>query len=269
MNIQEMHNVFRTLSQQMGMQLIRGILPESIDTFINDAIVEKTRLELVQGVRTAMQETINTQSSTMSPINAFRTLYRTARYSIDINSINPNTNKVSYYNQQNGFHIINIPIINSNINVDENEYKISPMMFLGFSVEYENTLRGNSIACRLIGSDVLETTLRDYCNGASKDAPIVCLSSIPVIEGGSEKLDVISNEQLEVYTNAKNCAVKFLNIKYIKTPNIVRHDVDLNKCINCDLPEYTHFEIVERAVAKFYNTIYPNSNSQQNVKQND
>lgn len=266
MNIQEMHNTFRTLGQQMGMQLIRGILPESIDVYLNDVIIEKTQVELLQGVRTALQDSVNTQASTMSPINAFRSLYRTARYAINTEDVNEDTKKVSYYNANNGFHIINIPVVGSEITVDTKEYKISPMMFLGFSVEYDNTLRGNSIACRMIGSDVLETTLRDYCNGASKDSPIVCLSSIPIVENGLEKTGVISNEQLEIYTNSKGCEVKFLNIKYIKTPNVVKHDIDTAKCVNCDLPAYTHFDIVEKAVAKFYASVgaqTPNQATQQ------
>lgn len=261
-----MHNTFRTLGQQMGMQLIRGILPESIDVYLNDVIIEKTQVELLQGVRTALQDSVNTQASTMSPINAFRSLYRTARYAINTEDVNEDTKKVSYYNANNGFHIINIPVVGSEITVDTKEYKISPMMFLGFSVEYDNTLRGNSIACRMIGSDVLETTLRDYCNGASKDSPIVCLSSIPIVENGLEKTGVISNEQLEIYTNSKGCEVKFLNIKYIKTPNVVKHDIDITKCVNCDLPAYTHFDIVEKAVAKFYASVgaqTPNQATQQ------
>lgn len=261
-----MHNTFRTLGQQMGMQLIRGILPESIDVYLNDVIIEKTQVELLQGVRTALQDSVNTQASTMSPINAFRSLYRTARYAINTEDVNEDTKKVSYYNANNGFHIINIPVVGSEITVDIKEYKISPMMFLGFSVEYDNTLRGNSIACRMIGSDVLETTLRDYCNGASKDSPIVCLSSIPIVENGLEKTGVISNEQLEIYTNSKGCEVKFLNIKYIKTPNVVKHDIDIAKCVNCDLPAYTHFDIVEKAVAKFYASVgaqTPNQATQQ------
>ncbi len=261
-----MHNTFRTLGQQMGMQLIRGILPESIDVYLNDVIIEKTQVELLQGVRTALQDSVNAQASTMSPINAFRSLYRTARYAINTEDVNEDTKKVSYYNANNGFHIINIPVVGSEITVDTKEYKISPMMFLGFSVEYDNTLRGNSIACRMIGSDVLETTLRDYCNGASKDSPIVCLSSIPIVENGLEKTGVISNEQLEIYTNSKGCEVKFLNIKYIKTPNVVKHDIDIAKCVNCDLPAYTHFDIVEKAVAKFYASVgaqTPNQATQQ------
>ena len=250
-----MHNMFRTLGQQMGMQLIRGILPESIDVYINDVIIEKTQQELLSGIRTALQDSVNTQASTMSPINTFRTLYRSVRYKIDTSNVDENIHKVSFYNESNGFHIINIPTVDSDIEIDEREYKINPMMFLGFSVEYDNTLRGNAVACRLIGSDVLETTLRDYCNGASKDSPIVVLNSIPVIKDGVEQTGVISNEQLEIYTGTKNCSVKYLNIKYIKTPNVVKYDLDEKKCINCDLPAYTHFDIVEKAVGKFYASI--------------
>ena len=239
----------------MGMQLIRGILPESIDVYINDVIIEKTQQELLSGIRTALQDSVNTQASTMSPINTFRTLYRSVRYKIDTSNVDENVHKVSFYNEYNGFHIINIPTVDSDIEIDEREYKINPMMFLGFSVEYDNTLRGNAVACRLIGSDVLETTLRDYCNGASKDSPIVVLNSIPVIKNGVEQTGVISNEQLEIYTGTKNCSVKYLNIKYIKTPNVVKYDLDDSKCVNCDLPAYTHFDIVERAVGKFYASI--------------
>lgn len=261
-----MHNTFRTLGQQMGLQLIRGILPESIDVYINEVITEKVHQEILAGVHTTLQDSVNTQSSTMQPINTFRNLYRSARYSIDTNDIGSNK-KVSFYNAKNGYHIINIPTIDSGITIGEREYKINPMMFLGFSVEYANTLRGNAIACRLIGSDVLETTLRDYCNGASKDSPIVVLNSIPVIKDGIEQTGVISNEQLEIYTGAKDCKVKFLNVKYIKVPNVVKHDLDLTKCVNCDLPSYTHFDIVEKAVMKFAASIGTNVPNQANLQQ--
>lgn len=246
----------------MGMQLIRGILPESIDVFINNVIIEKTQTELLSGVKTVLQDTVSTQASTMSPINTFRNLYRTARYEID--PLNDDKGLINFYNEANGYHIIDIPTVNStNIQLDAqaNEFRINPMMYLGFSVEYDNTLRGNAVACRLIGADVLETTLRDYCNGASKDAPIAVLNALPVLietnEGRelSESTSAISNEQVEIYTGTKGCAIKHINIKYIKTPNVVKFDMDLSKCVNCDLPAYTHFDIVERAVVKFQSSI--------------
>ncbi len=266
MNIQEMHNTFRTIGQQMGMQLIRGILPESIDVFINNVIIEKTQSELLGGVRTVLQDSVNTQGSTMSPINTFRNLYRTARY--EISRVNGDTDEnglINYYNADNGYHIINIPTIANSDGIRlkplNNEFFINPMMYLGFSVEYGNTLRGNAVACRLIGADVLETTLRDYCNGASKDSPIAVLNAVPVLMDSptgnafAESQSAISNEQVEIYTGTKDCFVKYLNIKYIKTPNVVKFDLDEKKCVNCDLPAYTHFDIVERAVAKFQASI--------------
>lgn len=252
MTISEMHDTFRVLGQQMGLQLVRGILPESIDVYINNVITEKVQQELLLGVRTALQDSVNTQASTMSTINTFRTLYRNVRYKItgfDDDFASDKTNQIlRYYNGNNGYHIINIPTVNSKIG---NEC-ISPMMFLGFSVEYDNTLRGNPVACRLIGSDVLETTLRDYCNGASKTDPIVSLSSIPYIGGDLDNLTKSSNEQLEIFVNTKDCKVQYLNIKYIKTPNVVKFSLDNDKCVHCDLPDYTHYDIVERAVQKFY-----------------
>ena len=255
MNIQEMHQVFRTLGQQLGIQLNRGILPESIDVYINQVITEKTQEELLMGVRTALQDSVTTQAQSMSPINAFRTLYRNVRYKINTTQVNENTGKVAFYNPDNGYHIINIPTVKSKVTLDIREHKISPMLFTGFSVEFNNTLRGNPVACRIIGSDVVETTLRDYCNGAGKDSPIVCLSSVPIIKDGQELLDGTSNEQLEVYINSKDTDIKYLNIHYIKTPNVVKYDVDINKCVNCDLPDYTHSNIIERAVQKYYQSI--------------
>lgn len=252
MTISEMHDTFRVLGQQMGLQLVRGILPESIDVYINNVITEKVQQELLLGVRTALQDSVNTQASTMSTINTFRTLYRNVRYKItgfDDDFASDKTNQIlRYYNGNNGYHIINIPTVNSEIG---NE-RISPMMFLGFSVEYDNTLRGNPVACRLIGSDVLETTLRDYCNGASKTDPIVSLSSIPYVDGNLDSLTQSSNEQLEIFVNTKDCKVQYLNIKYIKTPNVVKFSLKDGECVHCDLPDYTHYDIVERAVQKFY-----------------
>ena len=252
MTIRDMHDTFRVLGQQMGLQLVRGILPESIDVYINNVITEKVQQELLLGVRTALQDSVNTQASTMSTINTFRTLYRNVRYKItgfDNNFDSDKTDQIlRYYNGNNGYHIINIPMVNSKI-VGE---QISPMMFLGFSVEYDNTLRGNPVACRLIGSDVLETTLRDYCNGASKTDPIVSLSSISYINRDPDNLTKYSNEQLEIFVNTKDCKVQYLNIKYIKTPNVVKFSLKDDECVHCDLPDYTHYDIVERAVQKFY-----------------
>lgn len=277
MDIQRMHESFRVIGQQMGMQLVRGILPESIDVYINNVIVEKTQIDLLNNVKTVLQDNVNMQGSTMSPINLFRTLYRNARYKITPANDGPDGNYEyvdlcpnGFYNEKNGYHKILMPTIslktyydtpsNSDDNpaihiLENNAYFINPMLYLGFSVEYDNESQGNATACRLIGADMLETTFRDYCNGASKKEPIVTMVSSPIIKNSMESSTGIAREYIELYTNTKDCRAKYLNIKYIKTPNVVKWDTDIAKCVNCDLPEYTHFEIVERAVRKFFASV--------------
>ena len=291
MNIQQMHESFRVIGQQMGMQLVRGILPESIDVYLNNVIVEKTQIDLLNNVKTVLQDNVNMQGSTMSPINLFRSLYRNARYKIGYTSEELDAEYANHeykgeileldrdyypkskdtYNSNNGYHKIWMPTTNyvkflNNTKIDEEtfildlnktnkEYSINPMLYLGFSVEYDDASQGNSTSCRLIGADMLETTFRDYCNGASKKEPVATMISAPIIEDAQESFSGISNEYVEIYTNTKNCRIKYITIKYIKTPNVVKWDKDLTKCVNCDLPEYTHFEIVERAVRKFFASV--------------
>lgn len=261
MNIQEMHSGFRTLGQQMGMQLVRGILPEAIDVYINDVIVEKTQQELFRGVNTALQDNVNLQGSTMNPVNLFRSLYRNARFKLDKSIL---TKLVTYYNASNGYYEIAMPTLSykaaKNISLESGEYFINPMMYLSFSLEYDENSRGRATACRMIGADTLETTLRDYCNAADKNNPIVTLIGAPIIGTDNlEKTEGVSSEYIELYTNTKDLDVKYINIKYIKTPNVVKYDLDLTKCVNCDLPEYCHFEIVERAVQKFFASVGQNA----------
>lgn len=257
MNIQEMHYTFRVLGQQLGIQLIRGILPESIDTLINSAIIEKVQEESLVGVHNSLQDSVGTQGQVMSPINSFKTLFKRARYKLDTNQVNANTGKIAYYNPLNGYYILNIPVINSDIKLDDNENKISPMFFTRFSLEYEDTMIGNAVSCRIIGRDRLDETLNDYCNNASKDFPIVCISS-----NDNEN----NQEQIEIFSNTKKANIKFINIYYIKTPNVVKYNKDLSQCVNCDLPEYTHHNIVERAVNK-YNMIVGNTSDRNNNRQ--
>lgn len=257
MNIQEMHNTFRTLGQQMGLQLIRGILPESIDVYLNNAIVELTRQELINGVQVNMQIEQTGNVSVMSKVNTFKTLYRTVRYSINTSEEvdDAYSDKVEYVNKNKGYYVINIPTINSNIIIDKDEYRINPMMYLQFRVEYSFEDRGFGIDCRIINADEIANTLRDYCNRVSKNNPIVVLKSIPVIDESIESSNSISNQQIELYVGTGSHIVRYLAIDYIKTPNVVKYDTDIEKCVNCDLPEFIHFAIVQMAVNLYRQSI--------------
>lgn len=248
MDIPEMHTIFRTLAQKQGMQLVRNILPESIDVCINDAIIEKVRTELLKGTinpstRTSRYYQYNDREvSVMNPINTFRTLFKNARIALDDN-VNADSN-VEEYDADNGFYVFNIPSTG-----EETKAVINPLMFLDVSVEYKGTTRADAKFCRFLPMDLVEETIQDFCNRPSKEYPIV----------------VLNNNSLIFYTNTKT-PIKYLNIKYIKHPNIVKYSVNVDEAVNCDLPEFLHYEIVENAVIKF---IASNTLNQQVTKQNN
>lgn len=255
MDIEKMHEVFRTLGQQMGMQLVRAILPEEIDVWINDAITEKTRAEILKSINYSVQFAGNVNVSKMTNINLFKSLYRNARFKL---SEENNDGLVTYYNSDNGYYEITVPTIDAadavKNSLQSEEYCINPMLYLSFALEYDDKSRGSSTNCRIIPDDEIENTMNDYCNRASKDYPIVTLLGIPNVENVLETSQNVYNEQLRVYTNKPNCVINYLNIKYIKKPNVVNY----NTKVDCDLAEYTHYEIVEKAVEKFIKSINVN-----------
>lgn len=189
MNIQEMHVLFRTLGQQMGMQKIRAILPESIDNYLNDSIVEKVRNTVLANVNTVYQDKVAMRDNFISPINALRTLYKEAYLPVP-NSINP--------------YRVSIGDIDS-------------MFYTSFSVDYTTK---RHIKCRFVEGDKLEDTINDYCNRAFWDAPIVSLFAdengkevIHIFNGDSSKeidkliVRYIENPKTVVWSNDLSLAV--------------------------------------------------------------
>lgn len=198
MTIFEMHQHFRVFAQQMGMQLVRAILPEEIDVYINSAIIDKVKEFVLSNVQTQFADKVSVQDNSISPINYIRTLYK-----IEQRSLNNNT--------------INLP---------------EAMYYTAFSVQYNGN--DKTYGCRLIEPDKLENTLNDYCNGASYDCPICSIYN----DG--------NNNVVRVYSGNKKADL--ILIKYISNPN----KVDYNKSISCDLPEYTHNDIVQLACQKYF-----------------
>ena len=276
MDIDRMHSTFRVIGQQMGMQLVRGILPESIDVYINAEIGELIQTEFLANAHTVLQDNVNLQSMTISPINLFRTLYRKDEIPLRIR-----TDDADYIEKdlETGYYKIYIP---NKTNVGDQTYgypvhntdllgmkgwgkkPLEPMLYLGVNIATETDKPGRYKACRLIGADVLETTLRDYCNGADKNNPIAVLlgESINITNEEFEVIKTINAEYFEIYTNTKDFKIDRIYLSYIKYPNIVHWDVNPDNRIDCDLPEYIHYKIVEGAVRRFLISINNGSISQ-------
>lgn len=208
-----MHEMFRTVGQQVGMQDVRAILPESIDIFINTAIIEKARSIVMENTKTAFPNRVSIQNNFVSPINALRTLYR--RKEITITDI---TKDVQLSQLDNVF------------------------LYTSFAIRYNNN--DSEYKCRFIDGDKLEETLNDVLNGASWDYPICSMFN------GEN-----NSEYLKVFINSNSHTPNAIIIKYIANPAVVKFSKTAAECVNCDLPDYLHSEIVELAVSKFFKSV--------------
>lgn len=213
MDISQMHEMFRTVGQQVGMQDVRAILPESIDIFINIAIIEKARSIVMENTKTAFPNRVSIQNNFISPINALRTLYR--RKEITITDI---TKDVQLGQLDNVF------------------------LYTSFAIRYDNN--DSEYKCRFIDGDKLEETLNDVLNGASWDYPICSMFN------GEN-----NSEYLKVFINSNSHTPNTIIIKYIANPAVVKFSKNAAECVNCDLPDYLHSEIVELAVSKFFKSV--------------
>lgn len=212
MTIQEMHQLFRVVGQQVGMQTIRAILPEEIDVFLNMAINEKIRYVLASNVINDESKILN--NADISPINYLKTLYQTEYL-------------------DGGGSVAGHNFIETTISDDS---KI--MFYTSFAIRYEDATIKNA---RIIEPDKLYNVISDYCSSPSKEYPIVVISPKPA---GHALIHIYIGEYDE------NDVVGTY-VSYIKNPNTV----SLEDNIDCDLPNYTHNEIVQLAVQKYFNSV--------------
>ena len=204
-----MHRLFRTLGQQMGLQLVRAILPESIDAYLNDAIMEYARTAVASNVQTVYQDKVTVQNNPISQINSVRTLY--GRLVSEIS--------------------------NNRVVVDSIANRI--MFYTSFNLVFEDKTR----KARFVEIDKLQDTLNDYCNRASSNYPIITYI-------GNDSV----NDNFEVYSGDKEKPVK-AEMNFIKLPKVVKFSEVEEERINCDLPVHTHYQIVELAVNKFFQSV--------------
>ena len=236
MDIKEMHQTFRVYAQQVGMQNVRGILPESIDIFLNDAIGQYVQQVVMREnsssggrVRTS-RGYVNTKSTDqpVSSLNALRTLYKTITIPIN-KSADEDSDK----------SCVRISLIAKNV-----------MFYTAFSISYG---RNKKYDCRIIEPDELENTLNDYCNGASFDYPICSVYA-----------DVNGENYLEIYAGKHTNKVSTLVIKYFEEPaKVCLGYVDKPKT-DCNLPTYTHPAIVRLAARLFRESIHSINNNPTN-----
>ena len=227
MTITEMHSMFRTVGQQMGLQHIRAILPEEIDKFLNLAIIEKCRSIVISNTSTAFQDSRTARDNPISPYNALRTLFRE-----EIKTVS-NTLTEEYYSWTSTTH------------------KSEVLVYTSIGVKYPENPR--VYQCRLIEPAKIYHVLNDFCNAPTKTEPCC------VLEGRNT---ITRDCVFKIYTD-KNPIEKFF-ISYIAMPNKVKYDTNNTaNNVDCDLPDYLHTEVVESAVKKFFTSV---GSTSQNVQ---
>ena len=152
MTAYEMHVLFRTLGQQQGLQQVRGILAESIDSFLYESIIQTMRLILLGNTQPS-KEVVTPQYTKIGVISSLGNLLRTEEQNISLSA-----------NET----LVNLSLANS------------PFVYTNFAIKYKDDKK---YACRIIEHDRIYDTLNDYLNRASHEYPIVALYN-----GNTDKL---------------------------------------------------------------------------------
>lgn len=232
MTIVEMHELFRVLGQQMGMQKVRAILPESIDIILNTSIIHCVRQIITSNVTTNFGNIVATQKNKVSVINALRTLY--TEKEIDINGSNPSV----FYN----FDIFSI---------------------IDCSVSYSTKSPYKYISTRLIEPNLIDEAERDYLLRPTSKFPVATI--VGVTENKIQGTETGTLINYNLYTG--NSTPTRIKASFIRYPVKVKYDESGNNNVHCDLPIHLHHMIVEEAVKLYLQSVHITSGGSDNSQQ--
>ena len=238
MNIQEMHEMFRQYSQQMGMQNVRAILPEQIDLLINNSINDVINQIITQNIGITNDRVI-TDNSKLNQVNALRSLYKVWKGAITLPT--PNTNYIASYNLPLlGF----LPGGTYNSENTTKDLAIQYIYIVDLSINYsKDNFTSNIFPIRIVDDMYLADVVNDFLLAPKLRSPIAS----------------IHDDNIELYIDKPykdktpytfdGMSVKELRLSYIAKPAVVKFLDDLGgTSVDCDLPEYLHVDIVKHAV---------------------
>lgn len=233
MNISAMHTVFRQYAQQMGMQRVRGILPEQIDILINTSISDTIN----QIIKTNVSETSKgavTDVSKVGQLNVFRSLYKTNN--IDFSKFTKSTKQIAVPSWET---------TTSQLGLASEDGVTNFLYLVDFAISYkhgDNNTRYFPV--RPIDDVYLAEVLNDYILSPKITAPIITL------DGASSGKDI---SRFTIYIGKSDKVTPdIFRVTYIAKPVLVHKDKDDSKNVDCDLPDYMHEDIIKHAVDLYH-----------------
>lgn len=223
MTIGEMHVMFRQLAQQMGMQTIRAILPSEIDACINIAINDVIKKLIAENLGSAGNEQVTIYNARVGQINGLSTLSKRLSLTAPIKS-----------NQRNCYTTY-VPLD-------------TVMYITAVEIGYEET--NSFYDARVTQAELLGRTLEDYCNAPTYKSPVV------VFLGQVDRVDV------EVYSSSTGNGLipTKANAVIISKPAVVMYNDVEEDGVDCDMPDYTHIDIVKVAAEIYLRSVGITSN---------
>ena len=306
MTISEMHIWFRQYAQQMGLQNVRAILPEQIDSLINTSTKDVID-EIIKANIGTTNDRVITDNSKLANVNALRTLYKVKSITVD------DTNPVSYYNDRPySFDSVQLPnvlyfvdfaikykngdkvtrwfpirIIDDSKLADVlNDWVLSPRMRTPVMVVYKQESSTETTLANTINTAkaAYEAAVSAYATNptsatqsdmlAAKNAYDSALNTLNIYNNTNASVTQFDiylgeNETIPLISNSSN--IKEIRCSYIKTPAIVQYlsDVGGNN-VDSDLPDQLQVPMLKHAVDLYRTTMQGSIfSAQQNQQDNN
>lgn len=238
MTISEMHVWFRQYAQQMGMQNVRAILPEQIDTLINTSIKD-TIDEVVRANIGTTNDRVITDNAKLASINALRTLYKVKTIEVS------DTRRINQFNNE--------PLVLRSEDIVSSFATHAPLYYVDFSIRYNigSGKVSRLFPIRIIDDSYLADVLNDWVLAPRMRTPIMVIYSNLEVTGGPEQFDIYlgENDTDGLSAIASSATVSEVRCSYIKTPNKVVYLKDVGGSnVDSDLPEQLQIPMLKHAV---------------------
>ena len=306
MTISEMHIWFRQYAQQMGLQNVRAILPEQIDSLINTSTKDVID-EIIKANIGTTNDRVITDNSKLANVNALRTLYKVKTINVqDTHSVSHYINEPYSFDSdqlQNALYFVDFAIRYKNGDkvtrwfpiriIDDafladvlNDWVLSPRMRTPAMVVYKKETDTEATLASAVNTAkaAYETAASTYAANPTSanqtamitaknayDSALNALTNYNNSNASVTKFDIYLGENETIPLISNSSRIEDIRCSYIKTPAVVQYlsDVGGNN-VDSDLPDQLQVPMLKHAVDLYRTTMQGSIfSAQQNQQDNN